>query len=105
LCRTVCGRSTVSTVQRRPPVIAAVAARFSLEIAFRDCKEIVGTDQQQSRFVWANLGAFDMYLWTFTMNEVSAWGRGDDELVDRGASPWDDPNRRHSSEDKRRVWR
>jgi hypothetical protein len=39
------------------------------------------------------------------MTEAWAWNREDDELVDRRASPWDDPNRRPSHADKRRAWR
>jgi DDE superfamily endonuclease len=86
-------------------ILSTVADRFSLEIAFRDCKEIVGAGQQQVRFVWANIGAFHICLWTFTMTEDWAWGRKEDELVDREASPWDDPDRRPSHADKRRAWR
>jgi hypothetical protein len=39
------------------------------------------------------------------MTEAWAWSRPEDELVDRSASPWDDPNRRPSHADKRRAWR
>ena len=85
--------------------LSTAADRFSLEIAFRDCKEIVGAGQQQVRFVWANIGAFHICLWTFTMTEAWAWGRSEEELVDRTDSPWDDPNRRPSHADKRRAWR
>ena len=42
-----------------------------LEITFRDCKEVVGAGQQQVRFMWGNIGAFHLCLWTFTMTE--AW--------------------------------
>jgi hypothetical protein len=87
-------------------VLAAVADRFALETAFRDCKEVVGAGQQQVRFVWANVGAFHVCLWTFTLTEAWAWGRGEDELVGhRAASPWDDDPRRPSHADKRRAWR
>ncbi len=86
-------------------ILGAVADRFSLEIAFRDCKEVVGAGQQQVRFVWANIGAFHVCLWTFTMTEAWAWGRKAEELVDRSASPWDSPARRPSHADKRRAWR
>ncbi|MEJ7640040.1 MAG: transposase [Singulisphaera sp.] len=37
-------------------ILRTVAGRFSLEITFRDLKEIVGAGQQQVRFVWANTG-------------------------------------------------
>jgi hypothetical protein len=50
-------------------VLSCVAARFSLEIAFRDCKEIVGAGQQQVRLRRASVGAFHVCLWTFTMTE------------------------------------
>ena len=73
-------------------ILATVADRFALETAFRDCKEIVGAGQQQVRFFWANIGAFHVCLWTFTMTEAWAWRRSEEELVDRQASPWDDPD-------------
>jgi hypothetical protein len=86
-------------------ILTAVADRFSLEITFRDCKEIVGAGQQQVRFIWASIGAFHVCLWTFTMTEAWAWSRPSAELVDRSASPWDSPLRRPSHADKRRAWR
>jgi hypothetical protein len=85
-------------------VLGCVADRFSLETAFRDVKEVVGAGQQQVRYMWANIGAFHLCLWTYTMTEAWAWGR-DDDLVDRSASPWDNPHRRPSHADKRRAWR
>ena len=39
------------------------------------------------------------------MTEAWAWGRRDEELVDRSASPWDSTPRRPSHADKRRAWR
>jgi hypothetical protein len=86
-------------------VLEAVADRFSLETAFRDVKEVVGAGQQQLRFIGANIGAFHLCLWTYTMTEAWAWNRADDELAERSASPWDDANRRPSHADKRRAWR
>src|SRR5262249_53182987 len=87
-------------------ILAGVADRFSLETTFRDCKEVVGAGQQQVRFVWANVGAFHVCLWTFTMTEVWAWSQPGDGLVGhRSASPWDDGARRPSHADKRRAWR
>lgn len=86
-------------------ILTTVADRFSLEITFRDVKEVVGAGQQQVRFLWANVGAFHVCLWTFTMTEAWAWNRSVDELVDRSASPWDTPLRRPSHADKRRAWR
>ena len=87
-------------------VLAGVANRFSLETTFRDCKEIVGAGQQQTRFHWANVGAFHVCLWAFTMTEAWAWNRAEEGLVGhRSASPWDDEPRRPSHADKRRAWR
>lgn len=86
-------------------ILTAVADRFALETAFRDLKEVVGAGQQQVRFVWASIGASHLCLWTFTMTEAWAWGRPEEELVNRGESPWDDPTRRPSHADKRRAWR
>src|SRR5262249_30116106 len=68
-------------------------------------QEVVGAGQQQVRFVWANVGASHVCLWTFTMTEALAWSRPGEEWVDREAWPWDDPNRRRSHADKRRAWR
>jgi hypothetical protein len=86
-------------------ILGAVADRFSLEITFRECKQVVGAGQQQVRFLWANVGAFHVCLWTYTMTEAWAWDRKEDELVDRSASPWDKASRRPSHADKRRAWR
>jgi hypothetical protein len=86
-------------------ILTMIADRFSLEITFRECKQVVGAGQQQVRFLWANIGAFHICLWTFTMTEAWAWDRKDEELVDRSDSPWDNPSRRPSHADKRRAWR
>jgi hypothetical protein len=86
-------------------ILTAVADRFSLEITFRECKQVVGAGQQQVRFLWANVGAFHVCLWTYTMTEAWAWVQEAGELVDRSASPWDKASRRPSHADKRRAWR
>jgi len=86
-------------------ILTQVADRFAIEITFRECKEVVGAGQQQVRHVWANIGAFHLCLWTFTMTEAWAWNRSENGLVDRSASPWDDATRRPSHADKRRAWR
>ncbi len=86
-------------------ILGMVSDRFSLEITFRECKQVVGAGQQQVRFIWANIGAFHVCLWTFTRTEAWAWGRKQEELVDRSGSPWDSSPRRPSHADKRRAWR
>ena len=86
-------------------VLEAVADRFSLEIAFRDLKEVVGAGQQQTRFHFANVGAFHLCVWTFTLTEAWAWRRDEAALVDRRSSPWDVEPRRPSHADKRNALR
>ncbi len=87
-------------------ILGCVADRFSLETAFRDCKDVVGAGRQQVRRVRASVGAFHMRLWTFTMTEAWARGRHTEGLVGhRSESPWDDTTRRPSHADKRRAWR
>lgn len=86
-------------------VLTTIADRFSLEIAFREIKEVVGAGKQQVRFIHASVGAFHVCLWTYTMTEAWAWSRSEAELVDRSESPWDEPTRRPSHADKRRAWR
>ena len=87
-------------------ILGLVADRFSLETAFRDLKEVVGAGQQQVRHVWASVGSLHICLWTFTLTEVWAWSRDEQELSSqRRESPWDDPTRRPSHADKRRSWR
>jgi hypothetical protein len=86
-------------------ILTTIADRFSLEITFRECKQVVGAGQQQVRFIWANVGAFHLCLWTFTLTEAWAWDRPAEGLVDRSESPWDSPLRRPSHADKRRAWR
>lgn len=87
-------------------ILGLVADRFSLEITFREVKDVVGAGQQQTRFHWANVGAFHVCLWTFTATEGWAWHRDGDRLTDhREQSPWDDRARRPSHADKRRAWR
>ena len=86
-------------------VLTTIADRFSLEIAFREIKEVVGAGKQQGRFIHASVGAFHVCTWTYTLTEAWAWNRSEAELVDRSESPWDEPTRRPSHADKRRAWR
>ena len=86
-------------------ILGMVADQFSLEITFRECKQVVGAGQQQVRFLRASIGAFHLCPWTFTLTEAWAWVRKQEALVDRSASPWDSSPRRPSHADKRRAWR
>jgi hypothetical protein len=86
-------------------ILGLVADRFSLEITFREVKDIVGAGQQQTRFHGANVGAFHVCLWTFTATEGWAWRRDEESLTGhRERSPWDRQPRRPSHADKRRAW-
>ena len=84
-------------------VLTAVADRASIEQAFHDLKEVWGVGQQQLRNVWANIGAFHLSLWLHTLAELWAWDRPQGKLIERTASPWDDPTRRPSHADRRRA--
>ena len=87
-------------------ILGLVADRFSLEIAVREVKEIVGAGQQQTRFHWANVGCYQTCLWSLTLTEVWAWSRSSASLTaHRSASPWDERTRRSSHADKRRAFR
>jgi hypothetical protein len=68
-------------------ILGAVADRFSLEISFRECKQVVGAGQQQVRFLWASVGAFHVCLWAFTMTEAWAWDLHFPGLCAIGAVP------------------
>jgi hypothetical protein len=86
-------------------ILGMVADRFRLETTFREVKQVIGAGQQQVRFIGADIGAFHVCLWTYTLTEAWAWGRKDEDLVDRSVSPWDKSSRRPSHADKRRAWR
>jgi len=53
--------------------------------------------------VHANAGAYPLNLWAYTVVELWAWDRGEDELADRSASPWDAEWRRPSHADHRKA--
>jgi DDE superfamily endonuclease len=84
-------------------ILEAVAARGALEQTYKDVKEVWGAEQQQLRNVYANVGAFNVNLWMYTMVEAWAWGKPEEELVDRSRCPWDSKPRRPSHADKRRA--
>jgi DDE superfamily endonuclease len=84
-------------------VLEVMADRAALEQTFKDVKEVWGAGQQQVRNVYASVGAFAVNLLMYSMVEAWAWARGEEELVDRGGSPWDTEERRPSHADKRRA--
>ena len=79
--------------------------RSSIEQDFHDVKEIWGAGQQQVRNIWTNIAAFNLNLWMHTLVECWAWNKPADEIRERAASPWDDPERRPSHADRRKALR
>jgi DDE superfamily endonuclease len=86
-------------------ILEAVADRSAIEQNFHDIKEVHGVGQQQLRNYWANIAAYHLTLWLHTLIEVWSWHKPKKELVDRGASPWDDASRRPSHADRRNALR
>jgi hypothetical protein len=84
-------------------ILEKAADRGAIEETFKDLKEVWGAGQQQVRNLWANVGAFNMNGWMYSMVEMWAWQREHEELVDRRACPWDNPDRRASHADKRKT--
>ena len=86
-------------------ILAKVAQRTSIEETFKDVKQVWGAGQQQVRNLHANLGAWHLNLWAYTMTELWAWDKPEEQLVDRSASPWDKEPRRPSHADRRKALR
>jgi hypothetical protein len=86
-------------------ILEAYADRAALEQVFHDIKEVHGAGQQQLRNYWANVGAFNLILWTHTLIELWAWEQGASRLVNRTASPWDQAERRPSHADRLKALR
>lgn len=84
-------------------ILEMVADRNSLEQTFKDVKEVWGAGQQQLRNLHANIGAWHMNLWAYTMVELWAWEQPEEALVDRSRSPWDNEPRRPSHADRRKA--
>jgi hypothetical protein len=84
-------------------ILETVAERNSLEQTFKDVKEVWGAGQQQLRNLHANIGAWHMNLWAYTMVELWAWEKPEEKLVDRSQSPWDNEPRRPSHADRRKA--
>ena len=86
-------------------ILEAFADRSAIEQLFHDVKEVWGAGQQQLRYLWANIGAWNLNLWMHTLVELWAWNKPKQVLCDRSASPWDDPDRRPSHADRRKALR
>jgi hypothetical protein len=84
-------------------VLEAMADRGAIEQTFKEVKEVWGAQQQQVRNLEANKGCFNLCLWMHALVEAWAWDKGEEELVDRTACPWDNEPRRASHADKRKA--
>jgi hypothetical protein len=84
-------------------ILEAAADRGAHEQTFKDVKEVWGAGQQQLRNIYANVGAFNLNGWMYSVGEAWAWERSEAELVDRSRSPWDAQPRRPSHADKRKA--
>jgi len=86
-------------------IVEAFADRATIEQDFHDVKEVWGSGQQQVRNIWTNLAVYNLNLWIHTLVELWAWGRNGGQLIRRGDSPWDDPERRPSHANRRKALR
>ena len=86
-------------------ILEAVADRSALEQVFHDVKEVHGAGQQQLRHVWANVGAWNLIGWWYTLVELWGWSRPQSRLCDRSDSPWDKEERRPSHANRCRELR
>ena len=84
-------------------ILEAMADRGSMEQMNKDVKDVWGADEQQVRNLDSNVGCFNLNLWMYSVVEVAAWKKEEEELVDRSASPWDSEPRRPSHADKRKA--
>jgi hypothetical protein len=64
---------------------------------------LVKRSARQQRDTWANVGAFHVSAWVHTLTELWAWGQPRQAVRDRGASPWEDRERRPSHADRRNA--
>lgn len=86
-------------------IVETFASRATIEQDFHDVKEVYGAGQQQVRNLWTNIATFNLNLWVHTLVECWAWNRSAEEIRDRSASAWDDPDRRPSHADRRKALR
>jgi hypothetical protein len=86
-------------------IIETFSDRAAIEQDFHDVKEVWGAGQQQVRVIWSSVATFNLNLWVHTLVECWAWHKPAEEIRQRDASPWDDPDRRPSHADRRNALR
>lgn len=84
-------------------ILKTVSDRWAIEEHFHDVKEIWGAGEQQVRNVWSSLGCWNLCGWLYSLVELECWDDTSDQLVDRSDRPWDNPSRRPSHNDRRRL--
>ena len=91
-------------------IVEAFANRSTIEQVFHDVTVFVfgktgvwGSGEQQVRNLWANIAAWHLNLWQFTLTELWSWHLPARQLTNRGDSPWDDSDRRPSHADRRKA--
>jgi hypothetical protein len=94
---------STDTTMTAQAIVETAGDRWAIEQTFKDVKEVWGAGQQQVRNLHANVGAFNLNAWMYSVVELWGWRRPHEELVDRSASPWDQAERRPSHADKRKA--
>lgn len=84
-------------------ILEVAADRWAIEQTFHDVKEVHGAGDQQVRNLYANIGAWNLVLWVYSLIEWWSWDQSDEQLCDRSDSPWDTEERRPSHADKRKA--
>jgi len=84
-------------------ILEKVAGRWAIEEYFHDTKEVWGAGKQQVRNIWSNIACWNLNGWLYTMIELASWEAEFTTLVDRSERPWDNPDRRPSHADRRRM--
>lgn len=84
-------------------ILETVAGRWAIEEFFHDTKETWGAGKQQVRNVWSNVGCWNLNAWLYSFVELESWDADVSQMVDRSQRPWDNPDRRPSHADRRRM--
>jgi hypothetical protein len=84
-------------------ILKTVSDRWAIEEHFHDVKEIWGAGEQQVRNLWSNIGCWNLCGWLYALVELECWDATSEQLVDRSDRPWDNPDRRPSHNDRRRI--
>ncbi len=64
-------------------LLETVAARWAIEEAFHDLKEVWGAEQQQVQTVGSSIGCWNLNGWLYTLVELASWDQPAPALVDR----------------------